>query len=275
MVELEPQYTLYIDEAGDDKVTKLKPKNQNGNSEWLCIGGYLVRTEEVQNLEARKNELLKSIGGQSKNAMHYRKYTPQNRKRLCEGLAKYPSRAFVVCSYKSTLLSYRNERAEKAGNVSSNKQWLYNFIVRLLLERVTAFVFNDAKKKQITNPKIRIVMASRRGHHFGHFKAYVLQLTRQATGHSTLLNKREINPSVLDSSIIQRAPASQYAGLQMADVITSAIFQALEQSGKHQDTTPAKALMPIFAKETRGKRHIAYHRDFGLTLIPAKMADFI
>jgi len=37
------EYILYIDEAGDDGLEKVKPLDSNGASEWLCIGAVLVR----------------------------------------------------------------------------------------------------------------------------------------------------------------------------------------------------------------------------------------
>lgn len=38
-------YILYIDEAGDDGLTRVRPIDENGASEWLIIGGVLVRSD--------------------------------------------------------------------------------------------------------------------------------------------------------------------------------------------------------------------------------------
>ena len=37
------EYVLYIDEAGDDGLAKIKPVDPGGASEWLVIGGFLTR----------------------------------------------------------------------------------------------------------------------------------------------------------------------------------------------------------------------------------------
>lgn len=140
------QYVLYVDEAGDDKVDKLKPKHTNGNSEWLCLGGYLVRASEEGDLVQRRDTLLRSIGGKDGGTLHFRNYKPKNRERVCRLLATFPARGFVVCSYKQTMLGHSNPRAEAA---SGTRQYLYNFVCRLLLERVTEFVAQDAKRKSI------------------------------------------------------------------------------------------------------------------------------
>lgn len=60
---LDYNYTLFVDEAGDDKVDRLKPDFESGNSEWLCLGGYLVRAEIEADLDRRRDTILKAIGG--------------------------------------------------------------------------------------------------------------------------------------------------------------------------------------------------------------------
>ncbi|MDG1288866.1 MAG: DUF3800 domain-containing protein [Lentibacter sp.] len=167
-------YTLFVDEAGDDKVDKLKPLNTQGNSEWLCLGGYLIRSEDEASLERRRNDLWTAIFGQKGRPIHYRNLKDFNRLRVCKALAQHSARAFVVCSFKETTVGHENHRAARSGTASSSSQYFYNFVVRLLLERVTEYVAKDAAKHGLESPKLNIVLASRKGHHFGHFKAYVL-----------------------------------------------------------------------------------------------------
>ena len=46
MEELPYDYVLFIDEAGDDGLTRVKPIDPDGASEWLVISGVLVRAED-------------------------------------------------------------------------------------------------------------------------------------------------------------------------------------------------------------------------------------
>ncbi len=170
------------------------------------------------------------------------------------------------------MIGYRNERAEAAGNSSSNRQYLYNFVVRLLLERVTAFVRDDAEINGVEQPLLRIIMASRRGHHFGHFKAYVLQLIRQAKAESTFLNTREVDPDILKYSLIERMPASQHPGLQLADIVVSSVFQSIEQSSPAYSEKPAEFLRSIIAGKPRWKDGRSFKNNVGLTIYPANQA---
>lgn len=269
---MQHSYTLYIDEAGHDKVERLKPSVENGNSEWLCLGGYLVRSENVAELIDRRDALVTSIGGQPGQALHYRNYKAPNRLKICTGLANFSARAFVVCSYKRTMVGHHNERAAAAGNVSSNRQYLYNFVVRLLLERVTAFVEDHAISNGLTDPVIRIVLASRRGHHFGHFKAYVLQLMQQATAQSTYLNQKEIKPNLLRYGLIERAPASSLAGLQLADTVVSSVFQSIKQTSPGYEDGPAERLRRIIAGKQRWENGPVMKNNVGLTVFPTLRA---
>ena len=265
---MDHQYTLFVDEAGDDKTSSLRPKAPNGNSEWLCIGGYLVRSDTEVDLEQRRDQILRSFGGHVGRPLHFRNYKPWNRIKICKALGEIPARAFVVCSFKGTMVGHRNDRAEAASTASSQNQYLYNFVLRLLLERVGEFAANDAREKSISTPKIKVILASRRGHHFGHFKAYMLQLIRQATAKTTYLNTREIDPNLFQYDLIERCPASSLAGLQLADAVVSATFQSIEQSSPHYRDHPALLLSKIVAGRKSWKFGPSFKSNIGMTVFP-------
>lgn len=268
------QYILFVDEAGDDKTEKLRPHILNGNSEWLCLGGYLVRADVELELEERRDTLLREIGGSGGGTLHYRNYKPRNRIKICKKIATFPARAFVVCSFKETMVGHVNPRAAKAG--ADPRQILYNFVTRLLLERVTEFVKTDAQKKGYPEPVLKIVMASRKGHHFGQFKDYVQKLLNQARAGRTFLDIREIAHEVLRYEQIERAPASTLAGLQLADAIVSSTFQSIERASPHNKDCPALELMRIIAQKTHHPKFPPKASNVGMTLYPAsKVVDLL
>lgn len=264
------QYTLFIDEAGDDKVERLKPGCPEGNSEWLCLGGYLVRAEAEAELDGRRDEILTSIGGKAGGVLHYRNLKPKNRTLAAQKLVTrtYTARGFVVCSCKKTMLGHGNSRAAAASGAHGD--YLYNWVTRLLLERVTRYIANASPRHGVENPVLRIVMASRRGHHFGHFKAYILQLINQATAGTTFLATREIDANALRYNLIDRAPASQLAGLQLADVLVSAFFQSIEQKSPHYADKVALHLLPLMAERKVPRGRPASKANEGVTFFPDK-----
>ena len=265
-------YTLFVDEAGDDKVERLKPDFPQGSSEWLCLGGYLMRAEAETGLDRRRDKILRAIHGHPGGILHFRNQKKWNRPKAAKALASptFAARAFVVCSYKKTLLNHQNARVATASG--NQRDYLYNFVTRLLLERVTRYVVNAAPRHGIENPVLRIVMASRKGHHFGQFKAYVLKLINQATGGTTYLDTREIDASVLRYNLIERAPVSQMAGLQLADVMVSAFFQSIEQASPNYADKVALHLWPLMAeRKAQFSRRLTKSNE-GVTFYPDRQA---
>ncbi|WP_282602980.1 DUF3800 domain-containing protein [Paracoccus sp. PARArs4] len=269
---MDHHYTLFIDEAGDDKVKHLKPSVVDGNSEWLCLGGYLIRAEAEPDLDRRRDEILRSIGGQPGGVLHFQKLHPKNRVKATQTLATRTNsaRGFVVCSCKRTMLNHHNARA--AAVTSNQRDYLYNWVVRLLLERVTAYVANHAQRHGIKKPVLRIVMASRRGHHFGQFKAYVQQLINQATAGTTYLSTRQIVAEVLRYNLIELAHAPTQPGLQLADVLVSAFFQSIEQASPHHADKVAMHLRPLMAERRTASGRQTRRDGEGVTFFPDRRA---
>ncbi len=140
-------YVLYVDEAGDEGLKSLRPENPQGSSEWMVLAGYLVRAERDLVLPIHLNELRSHIDDATQGrVLHYRKLSPSKRLAATRFLAGIEARAFAVCSFKRTMLGHRNERAAAAsgGPIST----FYNFLVRLLLERVTEFCRVDTVENQ-------------------------------------------------------------------------------------------------------------------------------
>ncbi|QLQ18521.1 MAG: hypothetical protein HZT43_07385 [Exiguobacterium profundum] len=109
-------YTLFVDEVSDDKVDRLRPGFADGNSEWLCLGGYLVRADVEAELDGRRDAILASFGGQAGGVLHFKKLKPKNRVLAVRMLATpaFSARGFVICSYKQTMLNHKNARAAAA-----------------------------------------------------------------------------------------------------------------------------------------------------------------
>ncbi|MEC7259605.1 MAG: hypothetical protein VXW58_17485, partial [Pseudomonadota bacterium] len=134
------------------------------------------------------------------------------------------------------------------------------------------FVAKSANEHEIKQPVLRVVMASRRGHHFGRFKAYVDQLKNQAVAGTTFLDTRQIDPSVLYRDQILRLTASESPGLQLADSMVSAFFQSIEQSSPNFADQPALFLKPLMAEREKRFRGQRRYNNEGVTLFPAKDA---
>jgi len=179
-------YVLYVDEAGDDGTRIFKPEDPKGSSEWLCLAGYLVRREVDTELPNLLSSIRADIGANQGPALHYRDLSPTKRQRACDLLGSAPARAFVVCSFKRTMQGHSNARA--AARSGGTKQYLYNWIVRILLERVTDLCWRDSERRPADQRRVKLVFSHRGGHRYGQMKAYLELLRRQAIGKSTYIH---------------------------------------------------------------------------------------
>lgn len=252
------EYIAYIDEAGDTGLSKVLPVHNNGSSEWFVVGAHLIRRKFESSVVDWVRDVRKDINALQGPALHYRNLSPTKRLRACELVAMKHARAFVVCSNKKNMEGWKNERAASRGG----KQWFYNYCVRLVLERLTEFCFNDAMKLYGEPKKIKVIFSERNGHQLAETIAYLELLKIQNVAGTTILSKREIYEQMISFSLMNYAPHTNYAGLQIADVIASAFFQSVNTLSPSWSLEPAKRLSRIMAKD----RNIV--ADFGLVLQP-------
>lgn len=124
--------------------------------------------------------------------------------------------------------NYNNERARQAGTATSDWDHLYNFIIRLLLERVTNYVKIDARRKEIITPLLKVIFSYRKGHSAAHLRLYLNQLKLRAENKTTHWKTRVIHPEVLQRNLIVCEDPKKVLGLQLADILTSAVYFSID-----------------------------------------------
>jgi hypothetical protein len=127
-------FVAYIDESGDTGLEQVKkPDDPKGATEWLVLSAFLVRAENDPKMVTWTQDVQAKIT--SKRAdLHFNKLLPFKKTLVCSALATKQARCFVVMSNKKNIERYKNPRLD-----ADNKAWIYWFLTRLLLERVTAF----------------------------------------------------------------------------------------------------------------------------------------
>jgi hypothetical protein len=254
-----PYYTAFIDEAGDPGLNTVRPIDAAGGSEWLCLGAVVIRAAHDADVTEWVSSIQAKAGIRGKPDLHYRNL-PEFRKRIvCSELAKLPIRAFVLASNKKNMRQYRNQRAERV----KSQQWFYNYCLRLLLERVTHFCYEQAKSDNARNRLLKIIYSERGGHSYGQTTAYHELLKNQSKAGALTLTKRRIFWEVLDWRLAEAATHKSSEGAQLADVVASSFYQAI-------DTLPptkwnnefAKLLKPVVARED------GHYFNYGFALQP-------
>lgn len=252
-------YIAYIDEAGDPGLRKVRPLDNDGASEWLVLSAVVMKAEREPHVVEWVNTIIRNLGVRQRRDLHYRTLSPTRKLAACAEIATLPVRGFAICSNKKNMRGYSNPRAEKI----PSQQWFYNWCVRLLLERVTAFCEARTMQDHGARRKVKIEFSQRGGHRYSQTAAYQYYLRQQQAGGRVYLTKREPVTALLDWQMMNDFPHQDRAGLQLADFVASAFYQAIDCLGPGEwNCEPAKALRPVMAKENGD------FRDFGVALFP-------
>lgn len=259
-------YIAYIDEAGDPGLKRVRPIDEEGGSEWLILSAIVIRTPREPLVKGWVEDIITELGIKQRNDLHYRTLSPTRKIAAGQKIATLPLRGFAICSNKKNMRGHRNKRAEKI----PSQQWFYNWCIRLLLERVTAFCASRTQQDYGKIMPIKIEFSERGGIRYSQSAAYQYYLGLQQEGGKIYLKKREPVMKMLDWDLMEAHSHADRAGMQLADFVASAFFQAADiLDVKERDIRPATMLKPIMAKEG------GFWHDFGVSLFPtpARAAD--
>lgn len=258
-------YIAYIDEAGDPGLKRVRPIDDQGGTEWLILSAIVIRTPREPLVKEWVEDIVDQLGIKQRNDLHYRTLSPTRKVVAGQMIATLPLRGFAICSNKKNMRGHRNKRAEKI----PSQQWFYNWCIRLLLERVTAFCASRTQADYGKVMPVKIEFSERGGIRYSQSTAYQYYLGLQQEGGKIYLKKREPVMKMLDWGLMEPHAHSDRAGLQLSDFVASAFYQAVDILDVTQDITPASMLKPIMAKEG------GFWHDFGVALFPtpARIAD--
>jgi hypothetical protein len=209
-------YTVYIDEAGDEGIGKLASGVTGGQSRWLIIGACIVSRENDLLLPSLRDSILSRFPKKQKRDLHFRDLKHEQKVVTCQEIARFKLGACLSLSHKVTIPGSKWE------NIFKQKGYLYNYLIRWLLERITA----ACKHKHFSEPcSIKIVFSRRGGTNYQTMIEYFQNLKE---GNEVVRPVRKIDWNMIDFNKINVENHSKWAGLQIADCITSAFFSALE-----------------------------------------------
>lgn len=248
------KFTAYIDEAGDEGIGQLDHQGAGGQSRWLILGGIIVRDEADKALPKWRDEVMGLFPNKQSRQLHFRNLVHEQRVAACGLLSQKNFQSIAVCSNKITL-TYGPEMKRRF----SQKGFLYNYLTRYLLERLTAFVRLNAEC-QTQGAALKVVFSRRHNTDYNSMREYLCLLR---DGREKVRPVRTIDWTVFDPDNIEVEDHSRRAGLQIADICTSAILRALEKD-RYGYYEPRYALMLGQTLLKVGGARI----NWGLTLVP-------
>jgi hypothetical protein len=246
-------FVAYIDESGDEGFGKLRQEGKTGQSRWLSLGAAIVSADNDRFIPSWRNEIMELFPKKQNRDLHFRFLNHDQRVAACSILATKPVGICVIASNKETLIDSPKREIFK------KKQHLYNYLVRFLLERITDACAKSASRHG-HSAQLSIVFSRRSGTDYQSMREY---LCLMRDGKEVVRPVRSINWNVLDPDNIRVENHSIRAGLQIADIFTSATSSALDPNEfGHIEPRYALTLQKRYLR--RSERIL----DCGLTLIP-------
>lgn len=212
------EFHVYIDEAGDEGFGKLRNPDRGGQSIWLMLGAIIVAKDNDRFLPVWRDEIMDRFQKKRSRDLHFKNLGHDQRVHACRILADKPVGVCVVASDKRTILELSGQKLE----TYKTKGHLYNWLVRLLLERVTEVCARRAQREAC---RVHVTFSKRGGTDYESMRDY-MYLMRD--GREKLRPIRSINWDVLAPEDIRVENHSTRAGLQLADLATSATYKAFE-----------------------------------------------
>jgi hypothetical protein len=166
-------------------------------------------------------------------------------------------------SNKKNMRGHSNPRAERV----PARNWFYCWMGRLLLERVTAFCGRRNERAGTPNARVKFEFSERGGMSYSQFKAYLHWIKLQSRANALYLNKGDLDWSVVTTDLVESYNHRDRAGLQLADTVASAFYQAVDLNADGTCTPEfAKALEPRMARDEM-------HRiaGFGVKAMPSPL----
>lgn len=255
-------YVVYIDEAGDDGLRNVRPLDPRGSSEWLVVSAVVIKASRESEVTDWVSEIISGLWNYRGRGLHFKDLNPNKRKFVAERLAELPARYFVICSNKKNMRGYKNPLAAEI----PSQCWFYNWMTRLLLERVTDFVNWKSRREYGEPKKIRIEFSSRGGLSYSQMSAYFRWISYQ--GENTFLRFGKIHWETISYDLLKVYPHYERAGLQLADVVASAFFKAIDKYNTGEcDPRFAQILSPRVARFRDCKYEMA--AGYGVKLMPS------
>ncbi|MDR4305451.1 DUF3800 domain-containing protein [Chelatococcus sambhunathii] len=219
-------FTAYIDEAGDEGLGKLASGSIGGQSRWFVLGACIVNHDGDLKLPAWKDAIIARFPNKQRRDLHFRDLKHDQKVVVSQEIAKLPIGACVVMSHKATLIGTKYEAIYK------RKGHLYNYLLRWMLERITFIL----ERESLPEPAcLKIVFSRRASTDYQKMKDYLYLIKNEREMFTPI---RRIRWNVLNIEDIVVENHSKWAGLQIADCITSAYFSAVEPNiyGNYEPT---------------------------------------
>lgn len=256
-------YVAYVDESGDPGLTKVKPLDVNGSSEWLILSAVIIEKRHESHVGGWISDILRRTNSKYRLDVHFSDLPERDRVIAASSLVARPIRCFVVCSNKKNMKGYSNPRPAKM----MNADWFYAWMTRILLERVTHFVAMKSMEQHKQVKRVKVVFSERGGLSVSQMSAYYHWIEPQSKNNNLVLPWGDLQWETLSPHLLRVKHHHELAGLQMADIVAASFFKACDKYDTGScDNLCARILQP---KMGRFPDYTGQFSGYGVKLLPS------
>ncbi|MFK4512449.1 DUF3800 domain-containing protein [Bradyrhizobium daqingense] len=263
-------FYLFVDEAGDEGLERIRPIDVDGASEYFVLCGVLVRTSKYPELVQAFGRIKSEIGLPASEQIHFRDLSEEQKLIVTRAIAGLRLELIAIVSNKRNMRGYRNLRCEARSMEFSRGRlrprrynWFYNSLFRYLLERASAECRRWTYRAYGETRSMQIIFSRRKDLSYSQTGAYLIKLKTERRDRGYFNNKGTIDWSVLNVFDIDSRKHKDEIGLQIADCAASAIYRALDESWfGNVNPVYLELLNKKFARVSTSPR------DYGFKLLP-------
>ncbi|WP_282365628.1 DUF3800 domain-containing protein [Pseudomonas sp. PS02290] len=204
-------FVAYIDESGDEGFT-FKPDG-SGSSRWLILSALVVRKDKDMLLVDAAKRTREAIRYEPKKPIHFCKLKHEQRTPAARITGELPVRTVSILIHKPSIKSPENFQSQPYS--------LYRYASRLLLERVSWLCRDHAIKGQ-GDGRVELIYSNRSAMSYKDLCGYIGQLH-----HKPGAQEIKIDWDVIDENMVRAVNHDQLAGLQLADIVASSVYQSV------------------------------------------------
>ncbi|EMG9297657.1 DUF3800 domain-containing protein [Pseudomonas aeruginosa] len=204
-------FVAYIDESGDEGFTFRA--DGSGSSRWFVLSALVIRKENDLRLVQAAKEARRLIRFADKKPIHFCKLRHEQRTPVSRIVGELPIRTVNILIHKPCIVEPEIFQQQAYS--------LYRYASRLLLERVS-WLCRDNHDPRRGNGQVELIYSNRSAMSYEDLRNYIGQLhVAPGAQHVT------IDWNVVSEDLVRAVNHDQLAGLQLADVVASSVYQAV------------------------------------------------
>lgn len=198
-------FIAYIDESGDEGINSRRRGGgtRGGSSNWLTVSACVTRAANDAGCVGWRDEILR-LSEKRTSTLHFVNLSHTQRLAAARVLADKPIRGISVLSNKASLDS------STFGDTSQ----YYFYVTRYLIERIS-WMAKTYSRGAPGDGRVKLIFSCRGSMSYDDFRAYLNHLKQNM--------QTSIYWNAIDIDGIEARDHSTRAGLQLADVIASAM----------------------------------------------------